>query len=104
MVHVCPQFDHCSAPICPVDNGTLRYHAKGESGCFYLREAAKHGGKLPPRGDMPAELAVKVSEVYHEIISSPCSRWDDIRRRLVRAVASPSKMASTTLRVFSNAD
>ena len=91
MVHVCPKFDRCSAPICPVDNWTLRYHAKGESVCFYLREAAKHGGRLPPTGDIPTELAGKVSQAYRKIISSPCSPLGDIRRRLVRATLSPSK-------------
>ena len=91
MVHVCPKFDHCSAPICPVDKGTLRYHAKGESVCFYLREAAKHGGRLPPTGDVPTELIAKVSDAYGEIVSSPCSPLGDIRRRLRRAALSPLK-------------
>lgn len=87
----CPRFHHCNAPICPMEDWTRRHHLKGEAVCFYLREAAKHGGALPLTGDMPAELAGKVSEAYHEIISSPCSRWGDVRRRLARAALSRSK-------------
>ncbi len=91
MPNACPRFDHCSTPLCPLDDWKTHHHLKGEPVCFYLREAAKHAGTLPPMGDIPAELAAKVSEAYLDIISSPCSRWGDIRRRLARAVLSPSK-------------
>jgi hypothetical protein len=91
MPNACPKFDSCSAPTCPLDNWKIHHHLKGEPVCFYLREAAKHGGRPPPAGDMPAELVAKVSATYQEIISSPCSRWGDVRRRLARAALSPSK-------------
>ena len=91
MPNACPRFDHCSAPLCPLDDWKRCHHVKGEPVCFYLREVAKHGGTLPQRGDMPAELVEKVSQAYRKIISSPCSRWGDVRRRLARAALSPSK-------------
>ena len=91
MTNPCPRFDHCNAPVCPLDDWKSPHHVKGEPVCFYLREAAKHGGTLPPRGDIAAELASLVSQAYQEIVSSPCSRWGDIRRRLARAALSPSK-------------
>lgn len=91
MPNACPRFGHCSAPLCPLDDWKMHHHIKGESVCFYLREAAKHGGTLPPMGDMPAELADKVCEAHREIISSPCSPFGDIHRRLARAALSPSK-------------
>ena len=91
MPNVCPRFDHCSAPLCPLNDWKTHHHLKGEPVCFYLQETAKQGGMLPPMGDMPMELTVKVSEAYHEIISSPCSQWGDVRRRLTRAALSPSK-------------
>ena len=97
MVHVCPQFDRCSAPICPVEDWKSHHHVKGEPVCFYLREAAKHGGRLPPTGDVPTELIAKVSDAYGEIVSSPCSRLGDIRRRLRRAALSPSKRVTRSL-------
>jgi len=91
MTSPCVRFLYCNAPLCPLDNWKLRRHIKGEPVCFHLRETAKHGGTLPPRGDIPAELNGKVSETYREIVSSPCSHWVDVRRRLVRAALSPSK-------------
>src|SRR5258705_14014013 len=91
MTHSCPRFDHCNAPICPVDEWKSHHHIKGEPVCFYLREAAKRAGTLSPRGDIPTELTEKVSQAYREIVSSPCSHWGDVRRRLVRAALSPSK-------------
>lgn len=91
MPNACSRFDSCSAPLCPLDDWKTHHHIKGEPVCFYLREAAKHGGALPPTGDMPTELAGKVSEAYREIVSSPCSTLGDVRRRLSRAASSPSK-------------
>ncbi len=91
MTNPCPRFDHCNAPVCPLDDWKSPHHVKGEPVCFYLREAAKHGGSLPLTGDIPTELAGLVSQVYREIVSSPCSRWADVRRRLARATLSPSK-------------
>jgi hypothetical protein len=87
----CPRFHHCNAPLCPVDDWAQRYQVKGEPVCFYLREAAKHGGTPPLTGDIPAELAAKVAETYREIVSSPCSHLGEVRRRLARAALSPSK-------------
>ncbi len=91
MPTTCPRFDHCGAPLYPLDDWKRRYHVKGEPVCFYLREAAKRGGCLAPRGDIPKELAEKVAEAYREIIFSPCSSLSDVRRRLLRAALSPSK-------------
>lgn len=91
MTNPCPRFDRCRAPLCPLDDWKSCHHVKGEPVCFYLREAAKHGGTLPPRGDIPTELTGLVSQAYREIVCSPCSRWGDIRRRLARAALSPSK-------------
>lgn len=104
MPNACPRFDQCSAPLCPLGDWKTHHHLKGEPVCFYLREAAKHGGTLPLTGDMPAKLAAKVSEACREIISSPCSRWGDVRRRLIRASLSPSKRTPTALRNLSHAD
>ena len=91
MTSPCVRFLYCNAPLCPPDDWTVRHHVKGESVCFYLREAAKHSGNLAPTGDIPTKLTGQVSQAYREIVSSPCSRWGDIRRRLARAALSPSK-------------
>ena len=91
MTSPCIRFLHCNAPLCPLDNWTSRHHVKGEPVCFHLREMAKHGGSPPLTGDIPKELTEKVSQAYREIVSSPCSQWGDVRRRLERAALSPSK-------------
>ncbi len=91
MTSPCVRFLYCNASLCPLDHWTLRHRVKDESVCFYLREVAKHGGTLPPTGDIPTELTEKVSQAYRLIVSSACSRWGDVRRRFVRAALSPSK-------------
>jgi hypothetical protein len=45
---MCPKFDTCSAPYCPLDPD--RSHTtthKGEPSCLYLREAVKADGRVP---------------------------------------------------------
>lgn len=91
MPNLCPRFDRCGAPVCPLDNWKSHHHVKGEPVCFYLRERAKQSGELPLTGNIPAELTEKVSNAYHEIVSSPCSPFGDICRRMARAALSPSK-------------
>ena len=42
----CPKWNFCSAPICPLDsNCPDSCYLKGESVCFYLREAVKSGAE-----------------------------------------------------------
>ncbi|HKR59868.1 MAG TPA: hypothetical protein VJS64_09025 [Pyrinomonadaceae bacterium] len=91
MTSPCSRFSFCNAPLCPLGDWTSQRHAKGEPVCFYLREVAKHGGSLPLMGDVPSKLSEKVAEAYREIVSSSCSPWGDVRRRLTRAALSPSK-------------
>lgn len=91
MPNPCPRFDRCDAPVCPLDDWKASRHVKGEPVCFYLREATKQGASAPLTGDIPKELAEEVSIAHREIVSSPCSPFGDIRRRLLRAAKSPSK-------------
>lgn len=92
---ICPRFESCNAPICPLDDWAQSCHLNGEPICLYLREAAKHGGSLLKHAvlansatHIPEKLAEKVSQDYQAIIS----RWCDIKRRLSRAALTPSKM------------
>lgn len=84
----CPKFDTCDASLCPLDDWARHHHLDGEPVCLYLREAAKRAGILKSDPYIPRELAEKVSLAYPAIVS----RWGDIRRRLVRAALSPSKI------------
>ena len=45
-MYQCPKFQHCNAPICPLDaEWRNRKHIYGERVCFYLIEAKKQGAK-----------------------------------------------------------
>ena len=45
-LYQCPKFQHCNAPICPLDTEWhKRRHFCGERVCFYLIEAKKQGAK-----------------------------------------------------------
>lgn len=84
----CPKFSSCNASLCPLDDWGRHQHLDGEPVCLYLREAAKQAGILNSDPYIPGELSEKVSQAYPAIVS----RWGDIRRRLVRAALSPSKI------------
>lgn len=91
---ICPKFETCNAPICPLDDWARSYHMDGEPICLYMREAAKRGGILKSDPYIPGKVAEKVTQAYPAIIS----RWGDIRRRLARAALTPSKMRRPEIR------
>ena len=84
----CPRFDGCNAPICPLDPDVLdRAHVKGNPVCHYLRLYAKNGlwGLKP--GSLPANLPIRVAEVYPQLIA----RYGSLKGALLRAAKSPPK-------------
>ena len=84
----CPRFDDCGAPICPLDPDVLdRVHAKGEAVCHYLRLYVKNAlwGLKP--GSLPANLPIRVAEVYPQLIA----RYGPLKDALLRAAKSPPK-------------
>ena len=84
----CPRFDGCNAPICPLDPDVLdRVHAKGEAVCHYLRLYVKNAlwGLKP--GSVPANLPIRVAEVYPQLIA----RYGPLKDALLRAAKSPPK-------------
>jgi hypothetical protein len=92
MPHDCPRFDHCNAPICPVDDWVRGHHVKGEPVCFYLREAAKHGGTLPepPPASSISSVAKKLRSGWPNkyAITRCCVVENSASARLVRFGAS----------------
>ena len=45
-LYQCPKFQHCNAPICPLDAEWQKIkHFQGDRVCFYLIEAKKQGAK-----------------------------------------------------------
>ncbi len=82
----CPKFSTCSAPICPLDSDFMkRVHRENERICIYLREAAKHGRRLPQTPSLPYEAA---NAHYLTIIEN----FGPIRRALKRSARSGSKL------------
>jgi len=85
----CPKFHTCSANICPLDKDwRLRTHIKGERVCHLMCEAAKPDAEATFRGVGRGDLLPLILEVMPEI----ASRWGSIRRTLVRAKKTGSRM------------
>ena len=85
MAH-CPRFDHCCAPICPIDTDwRKRVHRKDEPVCAYLRRYAKDPLWGQKQGVVPTELWLKVAEVYPQVIA----RYAPLKKTLKRASGSP---------------
>lgn len=85
---VCPRFDRCSAPICPIDPGSWKsVYRKGEPICLYLRLRAKSPFWGLKAGCVPREIVQRVEEVYPEVLS----RYTSLKRALKRVANSPQK-------------
>ena len=88
----CPRFDHCSAPICPIDTDwRKRAHRKGEPVCAYLRRYAKDPLWGQKQGTVPTELWLKVVEVYPQVIE----RYGPLKQVLKRSSSSPFRTVIT---------
>lgn len=86
---LCPKFESCCAPICPMDaDWRKRSHRKGERVCLYLREASKNGGTLENHGYLPKVMRELITKVYPEIVS----RHGAVRLALERAARQGSKV------------
>ena len=84
----CPKFDDCGAPICPLDPDVLdREHLKGEAVCYYLRLYAKNALWGLKTGSLPANLPIRVAEVYPRLVA----RYAPLKKVLLRAAKSPPK-------------
>jgi hypothetical protein len=85
MAH-CPRFDHCCAPICPIDTDwRKRAHRKDEPVCAYLRRYAKDPLWGQKQGVVPTELWSRIGEVYPQVIE----RYAPLKKSLNRASVSP---------------
>ena len=88
----CPRFDHCCAPICPIDTDwRKRAHRKGEPVCAYLRRYAKDPLWGQKQGTVPTELWLKVVEVYPQVIA----RYGPLKQVLKRSSSSPFRTVIT---------
>ncbi len=87
----CARFEHCAAPICPLDRDwRKRTHLPGEALCLYLRESVKPDAEANLTPYLPSELLAAVVNTAPAIVAAQ----GDIRRRLVRASRQTSMLAS----------
>ena len=84
----CPRFEECNAPICPLDPDVLdRVYIKGDPVCYYLRLYAKDALWGLKTGSLPANLPIRVAELYPLL----CFRYAPLKAALLRAAKSPPK-------------
>lgn len=87
---LCPRWERCSAPICPLDPRHLQSaHLDGERICFWLVEASKRGGRLPKDPRLAGALVAAVEEAYPRIVD----RFGPVRWELKRAAQRGSRLA-----------
>jgi hypothetical protein len=85
----CPKFEHCSAPLCPLDEDLeKRSHLPGERVCIYVLEYAKEPFRGILRGSISEEHWKAVAEAFPDIYD----RNTDTRRRVKRASHTPSRL------------
>ena len=87
----CPRFEHCAAPICPLDpDWRARRHLVGDPLCLYLREAVKPEAEA----NLAPHLPRATIESLLTLAPTIAARHGDIRRRLAKAARASSKLAS----------
>ena len=86
---LCPRWERCSAPVCPLDaEWRQRSHVRGEAVCGLLLELAKADGEATLRGCLPAELV----ETGVAVAPGMLHRWGPLRRASEKASKSGSKL------------
>ena len=79
---LCPKWNKCSAPICPLDGEwDRRRMLADEPVCFYLLEHAKEGSKTRFKERGLGELY----EVIGRVLPDQSSKWGRIARSYERA-------------------
>ena len=85
----CPKFNHCEAPVCPLDKNWRDCRTrKNEQVCFYLREATKDGAKERFKGRKD-ETIFRIAYAHVLLMK----RYDsELRRRLEKSSLSGSRI------------
>ena len=85
----CPKFQHCNAPICPLDPDIMkRAYLRGEEICFFMHEYVKPGSY----DRFKARHSEEIHEAIQTVLPSVLSRHGYIKNRLERASETPSRM------------
>jgi len=87
-MHDCPNFNSCSAPICPLDHDWRRRgYLDGERVCYYLTEFSKPTARPLLEGGLAAELYQAIEQGYPKIIAA----YLRIKRQLQRSSKNPPR-------------
>ena len=87
---LCPRYDRCSAPVCPLDpDWRLRSHLKGEPVCGLLLEFSKTDGEATLRGFLPAQVA----QVAITLAPALLARHAPLRKAWEKASKTGSRLA-----------
>lgn len=85
----CPQFESCSAPICPLDRERyLRGYIDGEAVCLYMREWVKEGG--PDK--ISRAIGPKRTELVAEACQDALTSHGPLKKRLKRCSQTASRL------------
>lgn len=85
----CPKYQHCSAPICPLDPGIMeRAYLPGESICFFMHEFVKPGS----HERFKVSHSEEIYEAIQTVLPRMLSRHGYIKNRLERASGTSSRM------------
>ena len=85
---LCPRFDSCSAPVCPLDKNWERArYLRGEPVCRWLRESMKHQESGSYSFPLTEVMAKAVLVARDELLS----RKGDLKYRLERAASQGRK-------------
>jgi hypothetical protein len=77
----CPQFLHCSAPLCPLDPyRAIRSYLPSEPVCFYMRERIKPGGQARLERAIGPTFASEVWEACRDVKSAHGPLWKRLKR------------------------
>lgn len=86
---LCPKFNTCNAPICPLDKDwSKRKHINGDKCCTYLLETSKAGAKANFAGAGLTYLLEVIEVVKKDILSSS----NTLKRTYERAKTTPTRM------------
>lgn len=86
---ICPKFDTCNAPICPLDpERAKRSYLKGEPVCLFMLEHGKAGGPMKIHGTIGGKALFAVLRAYLEAET----RWNGLYGRLEAASRTRSRL------------
>jgi hypothetical protein len=94
--NLCPKFNKCNAPVCPLDAKSIKMkHISGDKCCVYLLESSKVDAKANFIGAGLNHMYEAIVAVKDDILSGSAT----IKRAFTRASNSPSRLQPKFMKV-----